>query len=40
MYIPKGSIYTGVYLGEHTEMKIIQFDIAAGELPPGICLSP
>ncbi len=33
MFIPKGSVYTGVYLGEHTEIKIIQFDISEGELP-------
>ncbi len=33
MFIPAGSIYTGVYLDEHTEIKIIQFDIAMGELP-------
>ena len=33
MFIPKGSVYTGVYLEEDTEIKIIQFDIAAKELP-------
>ncbi len=33
MFIPKGSVYTGVYLEEDTKIKIIQFDIAAKELP-------
>lgn len=33
IFIPKGSVYTGVYLEENTEIKIIQFDIAEGELP-------
>ena len=33
IFIPKGSIYTGVYLEEYTEIKIIQFDIAKGVLP-------
>jgi AraC-like DNA-binding protein len=33
IFIPKRSVYTGVYLEENTEIKIIQFDIAAGELP-------
>jgi len=34
IFIPKGEIYTGVYLEENTEIKIVQFDIANGELPP------
>ncbi|MBQ8848710.1 MAG: helix-turn-helix transcriptional regulator [Clostridia bacterium] len=34
IFVPKGSIYTGVYLKENTEIKIIQFDLARGELPP------
>ena len=33
IFIPKGVVYTGVYLGDHTEIKMIQFDIAMGELP-------
>ncbi|MBQ8345072.1 MAG: helix-turn-helix transcriptional regulator [Clostridia bacterium] len=33
VFIPKGCVYTGVYLEENTEIKIIQFDIASGVLP-------
>lgn len=34
VFIPKGSVYTGTYLDDHTEIKIVQFDIARGELMP------
>lgn len=33
VFIPAGSIYSGVYLEDGTEIKIIQFDLAEGELP-------
>ena len=33
IFIPKGESYTGVYLEDDTELKIVQFDIASGELP-------
>ena len=34
IFIPQGSIYTGMYLEENTKIKIIQFDLISGELPP------
>lgn len=33
IFIPKGESYTGVYLEDNTEIKIVQFDIADGEMP-------
>ena len=33
IFIPKGCVYTGEYLEENTEIKIVQFDLAEGELP-------
>ena len=33
VFIPKGSVYTGIYLEEETEIKIMQFDISEGALP-------
>ena len=33
IFLPKGSIYTGVYLENRTKIKIVQFDIISGELP-------
>ncbi len=33
IFIPRGSIYTGVYLEDDTEIKIVQFDLISGELP-------
>lgn len=33
IFIPKGSIYTGEYLGDDTKIKIVQFELADGELP-------
>ena len=33
IFIPKGESYTGVYLEDDTELKIVQFDIADGEMP-------
>lgn len=37
IFIPKGTIYTGIYLEENTKIKIVQFDIAGGSLPPYLC---
>ena len=31
IFIPKGESYTGVYLEDNTEIKIVQFDIASGD---------
>ncbi|MBQ7336098.1 MAG: helix-turn-helix transcriptional regulator [Clostridia bacterium] len=33
IFIPKNSLYTGIYLEENTEIKIVQFDLATGALP-------
>ena len=33
VFIPKGSVYTGIYSEEETEIRIVQFDISEGELP-------
>ena len=33
IFIPKGTIYTGVYLETDTEIKIVQFDHVSGSLP-------
>lgn len=33
VFIPKGCLYTGIYLGESTAIRIIQFDLISGELP-------
>ena len=33
VFIPKGCVYTGIYLDEETEIKIVQFDVSHGELP-------
>ena len=33
VFIPKGSVYTGIYSEEGTEIKIVQFDISDGTLP-------
>ena len=37
IFIPKGCRYTATYLEENTEIKIVQFDIADGSLPPYLC---
>ena len=34
MFIPKGTTYSGVYFDANTEIKIIQFEVLSGELPP------
>jgi len=33
IFIPKNCAYTGTYLGDETEIKIVQFDLAEGVLP-------
>jgi len=33
IFIPKNTVYTGIYLEENTEIKIVQFDLVSGELP-------
>ena len=33
IFVPKGSIYTGMYLEDDTNIKIVQFDLISGELP-------
>lgn len=34
IFIPQGSTYTATYLEAHTEIRIVQFDLASGALPP------
>ena len=33
IFIPKDCVYTGLYLDDDTEIKIVQFDLADGSLP-------
>ena len=33
IFVPKGSVYTGMYMEDGTEIKIVQFDLILGELP-------
>ena len=33
VFIPKNCVYTGIYMKENTEIKIVQFDVLSGELP-------
>ena len=33
IFIPKNTVYTGIYLEENTEIKIVQFDLSSGTLP-------
>ena len=33
IFIPKNTVYTGIYLEESTEIKIVQFDLIQGDLP-------
>lgn len=33
LFIPKGTVYTGEYLEDDTEIEIVQFNVAIGELP-------
>lgn len=33
IFIPKNTVYTGVYLAENTKIKIVQFDLVSGTLP-------
>lgn len=34
IFIPAGTVYTGTYLDEGTEIKIVQFELESGALPP------
>lgn len=34
IFIPKNSAYYGTYLEDNTEIRIVQFDLAEGTLPP------
>jgi len=34
LFVPKGSKYVGEYTEDNTEIKIVQFDLAGGSLPP------
>ncbi len=34
LFVPKGCKYIGMYTQDDTEIKIVQFDIATGTLPP------
>ena len=34
IFIPKGTTYSGIYYEANTEIKIIQFELLSGELPP------
>lgn len=38
LFVPKGTIYTGIYLEEKTEIKIVQFDLVSGTLPEYLTL--
>ena len=33
IFVPQKTVYTGIYLEENTEIKIVQFDLVSGELP-------
>ena len=33
IFMPKGTVYTGIYAGADTSIKVAQFDILSGELP-------
>ena len=33
IFIPKDTVYTGIYQEENTEIRIVQFDLLCGELP-------
>lgn len=37
VFIPKGCAYFGNYLENGTEIRIVQFDLSAGSLPPYLC---
>jgi len=38
VFIPKNTVYTGIYLKENTEIKLIQFDLISGTLPEYLSL--
>ena len=33
VFIPKGTVYTGIYSEEETEIRIVQFDVSQGAIP-------
>ncbi len=33
IFVPKGSIYTGIYSEDNTKIKIVQFELISGDLP-------
>ncbi len=33
IFVPKNTVYTGVYLEDQTEIEIVEFDLAKGSLP-------
>lgn len=37
IFIPKNTVYTGIYLEDNTEIKIVQFDLVNGSLPDYLC---
>ncbi|MBR2353995.1 MAG: helix-turn-helix transcriptional regulator, partial [Clostridia bacterium] len=34
LFIPMGTVYTGLYQEENTQIRIVQFDLLSGALPP------
>ena len=34
VFMPRGTVYTGTYAAENTEIRIVQFDLSDGVLPP------
>ena len=37
LFIPQGCRYTATYLQDQTQVKIVQFDLSSGQLPPYLC---
>ena len=33
VFIPRGTVYTGTYLTEDTQIRVVQFDLSSGALP-------
>lgn len=38
VFIPLGCAYDATYLEDNTELKVVQFDLDSGSLPPGLSL--